>query len=131
MKNNRWIWLLIAVFFVSATKLIAAGSDTKDKTQMTPEQRAWKNAVIYGEELFNKKKMGTNGKSCSSANCHEDRSRLVGIGAEYPKYSKMANRVVTLGHMINFCIFGALKGKMLDLDSTKLIALKAYISVLK
>ncbi len=128
MRRNRWILLLIGVLFVTTT--LPLGVKASDK-KISKEERSWKNAVVYGEELFKKKKLGTNGKSCSTAKCHNDRSNLVGIGAEYPKYVEMANRVVTLGHMINFCIFGALKGKMLELDSTKLIALQAYISVLK
>lgn len=128
MKRNRCIWLLMAALFAFTT--LPFGVSAGDK-KLSKEERSWKNAVVYGEELFNKKKLGTNGKSCSSAKCHKGYSNLVGVGADYPKYVDMANRVVTLGHMVNFCILGALKGEMLDLDSTKLIALQAYISVLK
>ena len=128
MRINRRIRILTGVFFVCMLPFITgAGSDTK----VSQAERMWKNSVEYGRELFTGTKLGTNGKSCSNAGCHKDGSRLVGIGKEYPKFVKMDNRVVTLGHMINYCIFGAIKGKMLDLDSTKLIALQAYISVLK
>ena len=129
MKYYRSIWIFLCLFSISTVAAFAnEGSDSK--SQIDPAEKSWNSAVEYGRQLFSGTKLGTNGKSCAEPSCHKDRSNLIGI-AEYPKYVEMANRVVTMGHMINFCIHGAVKGKMLDLDSTKIIALQAYIKSLE
>lgn len=131
MKKNHWIWLFMGIFLVSSTIPLMAADTGNDTKKEDPGKKAWKNAVDYGRELFHGTKLGTNGKSCANPSCHENGANLEGVISDYPKYVEMANRVVTLGHMVNFCIYGAVKGKMLDLDSTKLIALQAYIKSLE
>lgn len=68
-----------------------------------------------GKELFNDKKLGSNGKSC--ATCHPDVSKLKQAAAYEDD---------ELVEIINKCIKEALKGKPLPADSQEMKAMIAY-----
>lgn len=73
-----------------------------------------------GKQLFEATNLGSNGKSCSS--CHAQGKGLEEIGA----YDDGVLR-----EMINFCIRDALKGEMLDPESTELGSLFLYVRSLQ
>jgi len=72
-----------------------------------------------GKELFTGKKLGTNGKSCST--CHPDGKGLKKAAAYDDE---------ELGSIINQCITNPLKGKALDPTSTEMKSLVLYIKSL-
>jgi mono/diheme cytochrome c family protein len=85
--------------------------------------------VLAGEQLFKSPALGTVGKSCAS--CHGEGEDLQGAAEEYPKFSDLAGREITLIEMNNICIERALKGKPLDPGSDGAQALTAYVRSLK
>lgn len=85
--------------------------------------------VLAGEQLFKSPALGTVGKSCAS--CHGEGEDLKGAAEEYPKFSDLAGREITLIEMNNICIERALKGKPLDPRSDGAQALAAYLRSLE
>ncbi|MBI5237543.1 MAG: hypothetical protein HY887_03880 [Deltaproteobacteria bacterium] len=74
--------------------------------------------------LWKDTSLGRAGVSCST--CHPDGS---GLKREpFPKYIKMADDIVTLDQMINFCMMNPMKGKPLSWNSVEMTALAAYVS---
>ncbi|WP_020677857.1 cytochrome c peroxidase [Geopsychrobacter electrodiphilus] len=73
-----------------------------------------------GKQLFESPTLGSNGKSCSS--CHSQGKGLEKI-AGYDD-AKLKGR-------INSCIRGALKGKVLALESTELDSMLIYLRSLQ
>lgn len=76
-----------------------------------------------GGKLWNDTKLGTSGAAC--ATCHPDGKGLK--KALFPKYIKMADDILTLDQMINFCMLNPMKGKPLAWNSVELTALAAYV----
>jgi cytochrome c len=74
------------------------------------------------EKLWNNTKLGKSGTAC--ATCHADGKGLK--KAPFPKYIKMANDILTLDQMINFCMMNPMKGKPLQWSSPEMTALAAY-----
>ncbi len=97
-------WLLIIGIVVLAAKLVVADS---------------KPSADWGRELFNKKTLGTNGKSCAS--CHPD-----GKGLE----EAAAYDAAKLEKVTNQCISMALKGSALPSGSSDLASLVLYLKTL-
>ena len=75
-----------------------------------------------GNKLWNDKKLGTSGAAC--ATCHAEGKGLK--KAPFPKYIKMADDILTLDQMINFCLLNPMKGKPLSGNSVEITALAAY-----
>jgi cytochrome c len=75
-----------------------------------------------GNKLWNDKKLGTSGAAC--ATCHAEGKGLK--KAPFPKYIKMADDMLTLDQMINFCLLNPMKGKPLPWNSVEITALAAY-----
>jgi len=69
-----------------------------------------------GEKLFNTNNLGSNDKSCAS--CHPDGKGLEEINAYDDGMLK---------EMVNFCIRDALKGEMIDLESTEIESFLIYL----
>jgi cytochrome c len=69
-----------------------------------------------GKELFTGKKLGTNGKSCST--CHPDGKGLAKAAAYDGE---------ELGTIINQCIIKPLKGTALEPTSTEMRSMILYI----
>lgn len=72
--------------------------------------------TALGEKLFNAENLGTNGRSCAS--CHPDGKGLDEIEAYDDDMLK---------EMVNFCIRDALKGEMIDLESTEIESFLMYL----
>ncbi len=74
------------------------------------------------EKLWNDKNLGKSGMAC--ATCHQDGKGLKKTA--FPKYIKMADDILSLDQMINFCLSNPMKGKPLQWNSVELTALAAY-----
>ncbi len=76
--------------------------------------------LALGEKLFNAVNLGTNGNSC--AGCHPGGKGLEEIAAYDDGMLK---------EMVNFCIRDALKGQMMDLESTEIESFLLYLRSLE
>mgnify|MGYP000318436577 CR=1 FL=1 len=76
--------------------------------------------VELGEKLFKADNLGTNGKSCHS--CHPGGEGLHEIDAYDDDMLK---------EMVNFCIRDAIKGRMMDLESTEIESFLLYLRSMK
>ena len=76
--------------------------------------------IILGQKMFEANNLGSNGKSCAS--CHPDGKGLEEINAYDDGMLK---------EMVNFCIRDALKGKMMDLESTEIESFLLYLRKLQ
>lgn len=72
--------------------------------------------LTLGERLFNAANLGTNGNSCAS--CHPGGQGLEEIDAYDDGMLK---------EMVNFCIRDAMKGRMMDLESTEIESFLLYL----
>ncbi|PLX98417.1 MAG: cytochrome C [Desulfuromonas sp.] len=72
--------------------------------------------VELGQKLFESTLIGSNGNSCSG--CHPDGKGLEEIDAYDDGMLK---------EMTNFCIRDALKGEMMDLESTEIESFLLYL----
>lgn len=83
--------------------------------------------VANGETMWNAA-AGAANKSCAA--CHGPaQSAMRGVAARFPRFSKSANRVITLGEQINQCRQGAQQAAPLKLESPELLALESYIGL--
>ena len=73
-----------------------------------------------GKKLYNASNIGSNEKSCAS--CHPDGKGLDEINAYDDGMLK---------EMVNFCIRDALKGEMIDLESTEIESFLIYLRSFK
>ena len=136
-------FLLAGVFFVSCqqeTEKTAPGDLPRPNAGPNNELAA---SVERGKALFNDSTLGTSGMTCNS--CHiegatKDNPRTMmgmtidafdNLGARYPQYVPMVEKVVTLPAMIDFCIANALKGEPLPWHDQKLIDLTSYCASIK
>ena len=118
-------------------------SGVKEVPMTESEMEKYQESVNRGKALFNDPNLGSTGDSCST--CHLESGtktnpeKMMGftmkafddIGKDYPKYWPMANKVMTLDQVINFCIITPLEGEALDLDDQRLADLGAYITSVK
>jgi len=112
--------------YISSLKGEAAAAVSDDAVA----KAALEKAVKAGEAYFHDDKAGTNGRTCFD--CHENGEKLHGKAAQFPKYLTMADRVVMLGHMVNYCGYGPLKSKKdILLASDKMTNIIAYIAQFK
>lgn len=100
MNMKRLTLLAISVVLVSFNVAVAAESPSLEK----------------GKQLFESKKLGTSGKSCST--CHTDGQKLKGVKNSDDK---------ELAETVNRCISGPLKGKPLDQNSSDMKSLLLYL----
>ncbi len=76
-----------------------------------------------GEKLWNDPNLGGAGISC--ATCHPGGKGLK--NEPFPRYIKMADDILTLDQMINFCMINPMKGERLSWNHQKMTALAAYV----
>lgn len=131
------IVLCVAFAFLYAC---AQKEEKKEMPKVDPMAELQK-SVERGKALFNDTTLGTSGLTCNS--CHMDGgtkgSEMKGmtisafddLGAKYPKYFMMANRIMTLDQVVIFCIVNPLKGKPPAWDDQKLTDLTAYVASVK
>lgn len=99
-----------------------AGAQNKPirKYRMTDQAKVLK----LGEKLWNDPELGKSGSSC--ATCHPGGALL--NSKPYPKYIGMADDVLTLDQMINFCMKNPMQAKPLEWNSQNMTALAAYVT---
>ena len=77
-----------------------------------------------GEKLWADTALGTSGMTCGT--CHPNGA---GLKKEpFPKHIKMADDILTMDQMINFCMVNPMKGKPLAWNSQEMTALASYIT---
>jgi thiosulfate dehydrogenase len=130
--------LVAAMVFVVA---YAQDQESHKKAGVVTPEEAMKASVIRGKALFSDPSLGTNGKTCND--CHLDGGAKEGmmgkmvvkpfheVNEEYPRYWMMADRVMTLDQVINWCIMTPLEGEPLKWDDQKLTDLAAYCASVK
>ena len=118
----------------------AQKEETKEMPKVDPMAELQK-SVARGKVLFSDTTLGTSGLTCNS--CHMEGGTKEGkmedmtlaafdnLGAKYPKFFKMGNRVMTLDQVVIFCIVNPLKGKPPAWDDQKLTDLTAYVASVK
>ena len=126
------------IFVVLFLGLIIFANAQKEKVDPAKELAK---SIENGKKLFSDPNLGTNGMSCNT--CHLEGGTKEGkmgdktleafdnLAAKYPKYFGMANRVMTLDQVNNWCIVVPLKGKALAWDDQKLTDLAAYVASVK
>jgi cytochrome c len=120
----------VAVFAGAA--LHAGDDDGEDAAAKKLETEALDKAIARGNELFHSKDLGK--KSC--ATCHENPEKpqfnLATREYSFPKYSRKAKAVVSMGMKINEMLTtksGA--AKEMDLKGADIVAIEAYVGSLK
>ena len=130
----------VAVFtFVAVVALafvVAYGQKEKQAEEKMDPESAMKASVMNGKALFGDTSLGTNGKTCND--CHMAGGTMEGkmgkmvikpfheVNEKYPMYWMMANKVMTLDQVINWCIMTPLQGEALKWDDQRLADLAAY-----
>jgi cytochrome c len=126
--------LLVFVALIALAFLVAYAQKETEK-KMSPED-ALGASVVRGKELFGDPSLGTNGKNCND--CHMAGGTVEGkigklvvkpfyeVNEKYPMYWTVADKVVTLDQVINWCIVTALEGEPLKWDDQRMTDLAAY-----
>jgi cytochrome c len=79
--------------------------------------------VKKGVSLWTDASLGKSGISCST--CHPGGA---GLKAEpFPKHIAMADDIITMDQMINFCMTNPMKAKPLQWNSIEMTALASYV----
>lgn len=100
--------------------------------------------MSLGKSLFAGVQLGRNERSCES--CHPGGGTtgseasvgdvslpipsLIGVAAEYPKFSVADNQVVSMVRMIDNCIVLFMDGGHVALDSPEMVAIAMYVTSL-
>jgi cytochrome c len=106
---------------------VIALAQEKDAPKVDPKGEL-KMAVARGKALWSDASLGTAGQSCAS--CHSDPAELAGIVHKYPKYQKMAKKVITLDQMVNLCIVNPMEGTALAWDDQRMADIVTFISMM-
>ncbi|MGD9139939.1 MAG: hypothetical protein PVJ42_00200 [bacterium] len=133
--------MIVALLAVVAVAILAHGQEKEElKAEMDPATELAK-SVERGFALFNDKKLGTNGSTCND--CHKgggtqnakmgdmDMKAFDNLAAKYPRYFKMADKVMTLDQVVNFCVTNPLEAEPLAWDDQRLTDLVAYCASVK
>jgi cytochrome c len=136
MKN---LTVFVLVLGVCAMYAVALAQQTP-MTETNPKAELRK-SIESGKALFGDSKLGATGQSCND--CHlagGTKDATMGklevkafnnLAAMYPKYFMMANKVVTLDQIVNWCIVTPMKGAALAWDDQRLADLVAYVVSVK
>jgi cytochrome c len=128
---KRAVVLVCLLILVSGALSLAGEKGADSKQEL-------KQAIMRGKALFVDESLGTNGMSCNS--CHVEGGTKPGkmgdmeippftnVAKKYPMYFKMAEKVMTLDQVINWCILTPMEGKPLTWDDQRLTDLTAYVT---
>ena len=131
--------VVVALVFLFSLAFVAVRAQ-QQMSEINPKAELLR-SIEHGKALFGDPKLGTTGKSCND--CHVEGGTKDGqmgkmpikafdnLGPKYPKYFMMANRVVTLDQMVNWCIITPMKGTALPWDDQGLADLVAYTASIK
>jgi cytochrome c len=129
------IALLMLLALVATAFVMVHAQREKEAEGMSPDE-ATRASIMRGKELFSDPGLGTNGKTCNE--CHTAGGTLEGkmgnmvvkpfheVNEKYPRYWIMADKVMTLDQVINWCIMTPLQGEPLKWDDPKMTDLAAY-----
>jgi thiosulfate dehydrogenase len=139
MKKALVLFVVLCIGFVFLYAC-AQKEEKKEMPKVDPMAELQK-SVARGKALFNDTTMGTSGLTCNS--CHMEGGTKEGkmegmtlaafenLGTKYPRFFKMAERVMTLDQVVIFCIVNPLKGKPPAWDDQRLTDLTAYVASVK
>jgi cytochrome c len=122
----------LAAVLATGAALGGPDEDSEDAEAKKAAQDALDKAVARGKELFHGNTLGK--KTCAS--CHENAEKpnlnLPAMNLDYPRYSRKAKGVISMGQKINEMITSKTGGgKAFDLASADLVALEAYVVSLR
>ncbi|MBE7415855.1 MAG: hypothetical protein HS130_11790 [Deltaproteobacteria bacterium] len=122
MRQTLLLCLLLAIFTVFGVSKYADSADEPKLIREDPLQDM--DALMKtADRLWKDTSLGTAGVSCST--CHPDGKDL--RAEPFPRRIEMANDILTLDQMINFCMTFPMKGKPLQWNSREMTALAAYV----
>lgn len=97
----------------------------KIKPLRSDKQKDHKALVKLGQKLWEDRGLGKSGLSCDT--CHAGYNTFKGtVTQSYPHYVEMADDILTLDQMINFCMENPMATEPLRWNSAELSALNAY-----
>ncbi len=132
---KRAVILLCMLLIVFATLSIA--QEKKAEMKADPGNEL-KQSIERGKGLFIDASLGTTGMSCNS--CHIEGGMKAGemgdmkippftlVAKKYPGYFKMAEKVMTLDQVINWCILTPMEGTPLAWDDQRMADLASYVA---
>ncbi len=98
-------------------------------------------SIQHGKQLFTTAHFGGNGRTCNS--CHRGEGKAEGqlpngksipslsnAATIFPRYSRGANKVITLPQQVHRCIMNALQGMPPAYDSAAITDLVSYVTSL-
>ena len=130
--------LLLFVVVIAVAFVVAYGQKEKEAEKKMDPEDAMKASIMNGKKLFADASLGTNDKTCND--CHMAGGTMEGkmgkmvvppfyeVNEKYPMYWMMADKVMTLDQVINWCIMTPLQGEPLKWDDQRLADLAAYCS---
>jgi thiosulfate dehydrogenase len=125
MKERELIHKILGTLVIMlAVMTSSAFADEFSEADLREWGSEYMKVVNTGRENFTDAKLGKNGVAC--AQCHPNAANT--HPETYPKFQKQLARVVTIGEMINWCLFNPLEEKKMALDSKKMVSLIAYIT---
>jgi hypothetical protein len=84
-------------------------------------------AANKGKKMWNDSHLGTTGFTCLSGGCHGNFENLsLEKNKTFPHYVRMAEKVVTLSQIINYCLVNPMAGSALAEDSDEMTAMAAF-----
>jgi cytochrome c len=118
---------ILLVCLIACVAFAVALAQEKPAPQADPKAEI-NLAAERGKALWNDASLGTNGKSCSA--CHTEPAELAGITHKFPKYQKMAKKVITIDQMVNMCIVNPRKGTALASDDQRMADIVTYMATM-
>lgn len=122
MRRNMPVFFSLVFFLVLGVSTYANAADEPKMIREDPihDMDA---LMVTADRLWKDTSLGTAGVSCST--CHPDGKDLK--AEPYPRRIEMANDILTLDQMINFCMTFPMEGKPLQWNSQEMTALAAYV----
>ena len=132
------VLLATLAFWIMAPELVAAENVCNPCAAKSAKAGSVKNSVnkgfktfadaaAKGSKLWDDARLGTTGFTCLSGGCHADFENMnFEKNRNFPHLVEMADRVVTLTQIINYCLENPMGGKALKADSDEMTAMAAF-----
>jgi cytochrome c len=132
----KHVALLVFVVVIALAFVVAYAQKEQEAEKQMDPKAAMEASIMNGKALFGDASLGTNGKTCND--CHTAGGTMEGkmgkmvikpfyeVNEKYPMYWMMANKVMTLDQVINWCIMTPLQGEPMKWDDQRLADLAAY-----
>ena len=131
----KHVALLVFVVVIALAFVVAYAQKEQEAEKQMDPKAAMEASIMNGKALFGDASLGTNGKTCND--CHTAGGTMEGkmgkmvikpfyeVNEKYPMYWMMANKVMTLDQVINWCIMTPLQGEPMKWDDQRLADLAA------